>query len=234
MRTLIVMLSLFLCGTPLSAAPQSIDVIVVEYPPYTTPDHPDGGLIFRKFKNWLDARNLAIALRPRFLPPARAQHEVDTTDWCISFYPPSKDTPHVFKQISQERIDMRLVRRKSEVPFSWTSLEVFRGKKMAMLRALSIEEEYRPFTNAGVEFIFVETMEQALTMVAQGRVDFASADRESLSFHNDKFPDLQKLEASGKIIRSYPVGMFLSERCKDILGSLNEKDAAKKTASLQN
>jgi len=196
MRPFIIFLYVLFPAYCFAVAPLTVDVIVVEYPPYTTPQHPDGGLAFAKVKRWFAEKKLPITLNPRFLPPARAHHEVDTTDWCISFYPPSKTTPHVFKTVSRERINMRMVRKKADTPFTWSSPAEFKGSRIALLRPMSLDAVYRVFAEAGLEFVYVETMEQAITMVAQGRVDYTVADNEGLEFFNRLLPEDQKLVVS--------------------------------------
>ncbi|MHA7772791.1 hypothetical protein [Roseibium sp. M-1] len=211
-----------------------LEVIAVEYPPYTTPTRSDDGLVFHELRTWLSARKLPFTIKARFLPPARAQHAVDTGDWCVALYPPSASTPHVYRQIGDAKIVIGLVRRKEEEPFVWSSPEEFRGKRIALLRSSTLSDFWMPFEKAGAEFTFVETMEQALGMLVRTRVDYAAADRAGLEEFRKTFPEGRELEFSEKGIQEYPLRVFLSERCRDLLGPEEERGADEDTAPLQN
>jgi polar amino acid transport system substrate-binding protein len=236
MRIIVLMMGFLLLQVPPARASMTLDVIAVEYPPYTSSDRVDDGLVFQRLRTWLASRNLRITIKARFLPPARAQHAVNSSDWCMALYPPSDNTPHFFKKISDTDIVMGLVRKKSSTPFFWNGPSYFKGAKIALLRTLSLPEPWLPYREAGASFVFVETMEQALNMVVKGRADYAAADSGGLEAFNRLVPADLQLELSTKSIQVFEVGVYLSARCQDILGSSapKEKGATKSDAPLQN
>jgi polar amino acid transport system substrate-binding protein len=236
MRLLVLMMGFLLLQPPLARPSMTLDVIAVEYPPYTTPDRADDGLVFQRLRSWLASRNLPIKINARFLPPARAQHAVNSSDWCMALYPPSKNTPHLFRKISRTNIVMGFVRRKTSEPFSWDGPTYFKGSRIALLRTLSLSDPWIPYQEAGAKFVFVEAMEQAMIMVLKGRADYAVADSGGLEAFNRSAPADHQLELSSKPVQEFAVGVYLSARCRDILGSLktNEKGATEHDAPLQN
>lgn len=226
-----VFLEVFVCQP---AHATVLEVIAVEYPPYTTPTRPDDGLVFRELRIWVAERNLPYTIRARFLPPARAQHAVDAGDWCIALYPPAASTPHVSHRIGDASIAIGLVRKNQKGPFTWSSAAEFRGKRIALLRSITLSDYWLPFERAGAEFVFVESMEQALGMLAKDRVDFSVADQAGLDQFKAKYPEAETLELSEKSIQEYPLSIFLSNRCRDLLGPETEKGADEDAAPLQN
>jgi polar amino acid transport system substrate-binding protein len=221
MRFVIVLICLFSVPGAFANAPKVLDVIAVEYPPYTGASLPDGGQAFRMLRELIASKNLPIIINPRFLPPARAQHAVDTTDWCIALYPPSPGTSFVFHRIGETSLFLRLVRQKSEDAFSWDAPTYFAGKKIALLRTKSMADYWQPYKEAGAEFVFVETLEQAMNMVVRGRVNYAVANDIILEQFNSALPDNQKLQLSETTVQEFPSGVYLSARCRDLLDSTN-------------
>jgi hypothetical protein len=237
MRVLILTMGLILFQSLTVRASMTIDVISVAYPPYTSPERADDGLVFRTLRSWLASRNLAIEIRALFLPPARAQHLIETTDWCMALYPPSENIPHVFRRIGNSTVGVGLARIKSSERFAWDGVDYFTGSRIAMLRTNSVTEYWKPFQDAGVEIVFVEDMDQALNMVLQGFADYAAVDSGGLeAFTRSRPQGDPELEISNQTVEEYPVGVYLSSRCRDILGPApdNEKGAAEETAPLQN
>lgn len=237
MRLLVLTMGLILFQSMPARASMTIDVISVAYPPYTSPDRADDGLVFQKLRSWLASRNLSIKVRARFLPPARAQHAIETTDWCMALYPPSKNTPHVFRRIGDNSVALGFARLKSPEAFSWDSVDYFGGSRIAILRTVAISETWKAIQDAGAEFVFVEDMDQALNMVLRGFADYAVVDNSGLETFNRSRPVYgRELEISNQILQEYPIGIYLSARCKDILETTveHEKGAANETAPVQN
>lgn len=219
--------TIFLCGSVFASvtaasSPQVIDVITVEYPPYTTPVRADDGLMFRELRAWVSARNVPVVLRPNFLPPARAQLVLNTTDWCLSLYPPSHKTPLYFQRISDSSIKIGLVRKKVEGEFDWQDTDYFKGATIAILRSIELSEMWRSFKEAGAIFVYVETVEQGMTMVLKDRVDYAFADRKGVDAFRQRDPRGVELQYSKKDLEEFPIGVFLSALCKGIFGEETE------------
>lgn len=236
MRFTVLLFSLLGVQGALATTPATLDVIAVEYPPYTSSERADDGLVFRELRNYLIARNLPITIRARFLPPARAQNAVDTVDWCMALYPPSENTPHVFRRIGNSKVTLGLARIRRTEAFSWENADYFKDKRIALLRTVSMPQAWKPFEEAGAEFVFVEAMDQALNMVLQGFADYAVVDSGGLEAFDRTRSDGPELELSRQAVQEFPVGVYLSARCSDILGppERDEKGAAEKTAPLQN
>jgi len=234
-------LPVLICGLLLgfsvnAAALKTIDVITVEYPPYTTPDRADDGLVYRELRDWIADRNLPISLRAHFMPPARANHMVETTDWCLSLYPPSDAIPHEFLQINASSVKIGLVRKREETEFDWDGPDYFRDAKIAILRTKQPSPNWQTYRSAGASFVYVDTKEQGLKMVLRDRVDYAAVDLKGLELFRRSNPAGRTLQFSKRIVEEFPIGIFVSDRCRSILGTSaeNEKGASPKDAPLQN
>jgi len=211
MRFLLLLLCLAGCTMPLRA--ETIQVIAVHYPPFTSKTQADGGTVFSEIRTWLQDQSLDISLEPVFVPPARAQVMVNSQDWCTSLYPPPATGTHRFVKIGDHDVDIGFLRHKAGGPFTWTSPGYFRGKRLAVLRSRDATGILQPLKDAEAVLIEVETIQQGIKLLMANRVDFAFADHTTLNRYEAQSSERTNLEFSQTILRSFPVGLFVNAPC---------------------
>lgn len=97
-----------------------VEVVSVEYPPFTTQNSSDNGIGFVLLERYLSSLS-GVNFKPLFLPPARASKVTHSDDWCVSFYPVSAQSnpPHSFIQLREKPVGLGLIRNKREGVFEW-------------------------------------------------------------------------------------------------------------------
>ncbi|GGB45329.1 hypothetical protein GCM10011316_16710 [Roseibium aquae] len=222
MRLTVLWFCLIAFAWPACAHAQSVEVIAVEYPPFTTATRADGGTVFAEIRQWLADQALDLTLVPVFVPPARAQVMVRSDAWCASLYPPPAEIGH-FIQVSNRAIDVGFLRRKIPGPFLWTDLGHFKNRKIAVLRARTSGGLLAPIETAGAQFVDVETVQQGIKLLLAGRVDYAFADNTTLSGFPAGSTERQSLEFSETVLERFPVGLYVSANCRQHFPKVGEK-----------
>lgn len=186
-----------------------VNVIAVQYPPFTSSNHPAGGIAFELLKHL--TANKKIKWKPLFLPPKRAAKTIEAGDWCASFYPVYGQ--HKFKQyqLGEDSIKIGLVRLSNATPFTWSSLDELKGKVVVLLRTSSISEFLIQFKRSGVKVVYVETIEAAINMVLRQRVDIAMLD--NVSYSNLKSTDKKQLQFSKSALHETKISIFINSSC---------------------
>lgn len=197
----------------------TIEVIAVEYYPFTTNAIPSGGIAF-ELLNELSV-NKKYRWKPKFLPPKRAYYKVESDDWCASFYPPHGGGNYTIYSIGDDVVHIGLIRLTKTSSFSWSSLTALSGKSLAMLRTGPDSDYLKRFKNAGMEIVFVETVQQAAMMVFLNRVDLAMIDNISYSYLS--LEQKQKLQFSNTYLNSMKLRLFVNNKCNLSLPTSREK-----------
>ncbi|GAA0781656.1 hypothetical protein [Shewanella aestuarii] len=188
------------------------EVIAVEYPPFTTMGDPEHGINFVLLDE-LMVRHDIQKLTPIFLPPARAQLQVQSGKWCLSFFPPPEYIPSTFLALSDQKVILGLFRRTESSVFSWQHLSELKGKKLAIMRYKREGAFHKQFIDAGIEIVQVESLVQGFKMLQYNRID--------LVFSN-QFPDfIKQLPESDRIqfqfsktsILEVNVGVYINDKC---------------------
>lgn len=208
MRYILVVLSLLMSS--FYVASQNVDVIAIEYPPYTSQTEPHYGLSFYALTQHFKQQK--ITFTPLFLPPARAAYHLKSTKWCLSFYPPLEQNTYPEIVLNEHVVKLGLYRKAKATPFTWESLNELSGKKIAMLRSNNrLSELMNQFINANIEQIFVESVAQGLMLLDKDRVDYAFSDLAGGNYnikqlglnHNDfQFSSSYLLETKIKVWRN--------------------------------
>ncbi|NVK24181.1 MAG: transporter substrate-binding domain-containing protein [Gammaproteobacteria bacterium] len=206
----LVLVSVFLLVTNYSKGNTSnIEVIAIEYPPFTTLLDNNGGLAFKLLNSAVTDKTVKFV--PLFLPPARAGKYLKENDWCGSFYPPPIELQAKKLQLSSENIRLGLVRKRQEQPFHWQELDELSGKTAVILRNSKSSEFSRQFLAAGIKLGYVETVQAGIQMVLLDRVDFSFADNVTFELLENK--NKQKLQFSQSSLSETKVSIFISEKC---------------------
>ncbi|MBT1064588.1 transporter substrate-binding domain-containing protein [Bowmanella sp. Y26] len=195
----------------LRAQYQSIEVLAVEYPPFTTITHPQGGLAFELLESAIPQRQW----KPLFVPPKRAYASIDSGHWCASFYPANKTSDYFTVELSQQPIKIRLVRLSQTSSFGWTQLSELAGKSLALLRTGESSEFVQQFEDAEIPIVYVESVQAGLQMVLLNRVYMAMLD--DISFAGLERDNKAKLQMSENTLLETPITLFVNKACLDDL-----------------
>ena len=195
------------------------EVIAVEYPPFTTMEEPEHGVNFVLLDE-LIIRHDMHKLTPLFLPPARAQLQVQSGRWCLSFFPPPEYLPSTFLPLSDQKVILGLFRRTESLMFDWQHLSDLKGQKLAIMRYKREGAFHKQFIDAGIEIVQVESLAQGFKMLQYNRID--------LVFSN-QFPDFLKhlseseralYQFSNTSIMEVNVGVYINNKCLEQYGAL--------------
>jgi len=195
----------------------NIDVIAVNYPPYTSPSAVDYGSSFSLLTKYAQS-HFRVSLTPMFLPPARANRVIKDGHWCLSFYPPSNDNKlSRFVPLSDDIVSIGFYRLKEQDRFYWSKLEELSGKMVALLRANKVGQMHQSFIDAGIQMVYVESIEQGLQLVLKARVDYAFGDNLSLSETSFSEDEKGRLQFSESSFYTTKIGFFYNSECEDKL-----------------
>jgi polar amino acid transport system substrate-binding protein len=212
-----ILLSLLWLSSAYANERLNIDVIAVNYPPYTSPSAVDYGSSFSLLTKYAQS-HLRVSLTPMFLPPARANRVIKDGHWCLSFYPPSNDNKLArFVPLSDDIVSIGFYRLKKEDRFHWAKLEELSGKMVALLRANAIGKLHQRFIDAGMQLVYVESIEQGLELVLKNRVDYAFGDNLSLPETHFSEDEKRKLQFSESSFYTTKIGFFYNSKCEERL-----------------
>ncbi len=186
-----------------------INVIAIEYPPFTSVSLPNSGIAFELLNSVKPNKN--IQWQPLFLPPKRAYKNIESGDWCASFYPAFGNGEFDQYQLSEELIKIGLIRRSQAKPFSWSSLNEFSGMSVALLRTGTNSNFENSFKQAGLNIVYVETIKAAVQMVLFQRVDTAIMD--NISYGNLAMKNKEKLQFSQNTIIETKINLSINRSC---------------------
>jgi len=193
---------------------QSIDVIAIEYPPFTSNYATGYGINFKLLDKYA-THNLKTTYQPLFVPPARAQKLIRTNDWCLSFYPPKPNDKYAkFQPLSEEVVKLGLYRIKSHRPFQWQQLSELKNKTVALLRPSKEGPIHQQLKQAQMRLVFVETVEQGLSLLLHKRVDYAFGDNTAIDKTSIGKENKDKLQFSKSHLMQAQVGFFYNTRCE--------------------
>lgn len=217
MKRVFCLLLCFICLTfprPLGAEGEAVDVLAIEYPPFTGMGLPGHGLSFRLLQAYAQ-KHMKVDVRPKFLPPARVQVLLREGEWCLSFYPPKGNNVELsgFMPLSDQWVDLGLFRRARTDRFFWNELEDLHGGKVAIFRTATLGKLHTRFWQAGLDLVFIDHLEQAFKLLINNRVDYVFADRfaaENVSYAQKYLTELQFGET---ILTKTRVGFFYNVSC---------------------
>ncbi|WP_430461433.1 hypothetical protein ACQUQU_01265 [Thalassolituus sp. LLYu03] len=206
----------FLFGASVSHAdnpPVSVPVVMVDYPPFTSPEVPGQGIFY-------DALARAFAgvccwnFVPEYLPPVRAKEYIYDTgnNWLISFMPDWEGRAHIESFVLLENgVKDMLFRRTQNDPFRWQDLSFLQGKTVAITRGLPADNVAETVRNAGGSVVLVTTPEQGIRMLLAGRVDYTEGLYEAgFYFANKAGFDPGELQASEPPLFTLPLKIYLN------------------------
>ncbi|MCZ4336372.1 hypothetical protein [Shewanella colwelliana] len=200
------------------AAKAELNVIAIDYPPFTTENiEGDNGIAFRLLQQALSDSELTV--NPDIYSTARAHKLIRTGQWCASFYPPKEATEQLVNiPLAVQPIKLGLYRKRQESPFRWDDLSELGGSQVAYLRAVARDGIGLDMTNAGLVIFNVESVRQGLQLLAKGRVDYAFADNVSGAIIlNELGLDINDYQFSQNLFRALPMGIWLNLSCEQAL-----------------
>ena len=189
---------------PLDA--KTVDVLAVEYPPFTSSESKANGIAFELLEKVLGQKG--IKWRATYAPPARVASIIEKGDWCASFYPIIDEFDSVRVVLSKSKVTIGLVRKKEDSVFKWEALESLAGSSVALLRTRNNSSFSQQFFDAGLEVLFVENTEIGIKYVEKGFADYAMSDNLSFAQLNK-----ESLEFSRTSIFTTPITLFVNPEC---------------------
>ncbi|WP_028301248.1 hypothetical protein [Oceanospirillum beijerinckii] len=156
-----------------------VEVIAMQYPPYTGSQLTDYGLAFRALQAKLDQTDGArVVLTPHFLPPARAGLAVQEGHWQASFFPPVSGLKESYRNVlpSHEPIKIGLFRLHKMQPFLWDYYHELEGR-VAFTRLKGNSPIRDQMVAAGLNIVEVDSLEQSFRLLRLGRVDYVFSER---------------------------------------------------------
>lgn len=201
----------FLCTLNAYSSVHKVDVIAIDYPPFTSAALSNNGLAFELLNRRLSHLNL-IEFRARYLPPARAQTELTKGNWCLSFYPPAPSEFIERIALSEEKVLLGFVSKQMQV--AWQALKYFNHKRLAMLRATITQGMQGRLKQAGAIIVPVETVEQGINLLLKGRVDFAFTDNVSFLDKQRTNQEYAQLAFAKTPLLEVQLGVYFNTKCK--------------------
>lgn len=192
-----------------STSDNIVNVIAVEYPPFTTNNDPEGGVAFELLNDLTS--NKKIKWEPFFLPPKRAYKTIESGDWCASFYPIFGENEFKKYELGKDTIKIGLVRLSKPSPFTWLALDDLKGSIVALLRTGSNSNFSKKFQNSGMSIVYVETIQAAINMVLLQRVDIAMID--NISYSKLKPTQKKQLQLSNSSLFETKISLYVNNNC---------------------
>ena len=165
----------------------AIDIIAIEYPPYTSPHLPEDGIAFKTLTDalkQLPADGEVLHIRPKFLPPGRASFYVSRGQWSASFYPPKQPEPgYVWLQLDNRLVELGLFRLRytadpAKNAADWPELASMKGKVAIGRQANPEKQGLRSvLKDSQLELVQVDSPEQGFHLLAKGRVDYVFSEK---------------------------------------------------------
>lgn len=210
------LLCLFLVNISSSLLAEELEVLALEYPPFTTQQDPSGGICFQYLAEHELFKGRSRKFKPVFVPPARAEALLAKATYCMAFYPPrSNHEDFAFFPLKDKSVRLGFIRKKQSEDFRWTSLDELKGKSMAILRSNIKSPFLSDLISAGLQPAYVESIAQGLRMLKAGRVDYAFGDETTLSFHERSIGlDVQNYQFSETSLLEVPIGFYYRLSCK--------------------
>jgi polar amino acid transport system substrate-binding protein len=202
----------FCCACLLLGLPaRAVDVLAVEYPPFTSHRDPHGGLALQILRSAYPQ----TTFKPVFLPPKRAYTQIKSGNWCLSFYPAPQGVVAESIVLSKNQLVIGLVRLQQPTPFRWTLLSELHGQTVAMLRTGEDSAFSQQFSSGGLQVVYAETVRQALALVLRGRADLAMFD--SFNFARLEPAEKARLQFSENHLVQTPIRLFSNPHCTEQL-----------------
>ncbi|MGC9402263.1 transporter substrate-binding domain-containing protein [Vibrio genomosp. F10 str. 9ZC157] len=180
-----------------SHSTSSVEVLGIEFPPYTTEYKADGGLAVQKLRQHIAMSDMRLSAV--ILPPNRIGKRLLVGNWCLSFYPPQDpNSSNVRKWVlSDEEIPLGFYRLRQESEFTWEQLSDLEGVSVALLSSYSKQGLNALFRSNKIEVQEVNSLQQGFDQLIKNRVDYVFADKYSGEFiAEENNVDIQRLQFS--------------------------------------
>lgn len=209
------------CASAIAASKAHIDVIALEYPPFTTSKEKEFGTAFIMLSHYAK-QHFSKPYKPLFLPPARAQQTIVSDEWCMSFYPPADRSAYRFIQLSDQLVKLGLFRLTEPDTFRWESLTEFSGQSVAVFRAINASGFQNQLKEAGMELVFIETLHQGFQLLAANRVDYVFGDDAAIQSSTLYKEFVDKFQFAESFLMEVPIGIFVNPKCESLIVEDNE------------
>ncbi len=189
-----------------------VEVLAVEYPPFTSSKVESNGVSFRLLKQRLETVD-QFQIKPLFLPPARLQQKIKKGDWCLSFYPVPATDKTRFLALAEQQFKIGLYHKLDDPLINWTQLEELKGYRVALLRSDRSSQLYQRFVRSGLKPMFVDEISQGLRMLQMGRVEVALGDEHLKSYVWVELNNLEGIGFADTALFQSQIGIFVNQDC---------------------
>ena len=188
----------------------ALQVMAMEYPPYTSAELPGNGHSFQALNKALTGSQWAI--EPLFYPPARAATWLANHDnWLLSIFPPASMDGVELIALPGERFPFSFFRLKQPGEFKWNNLSELAGRSVIMTRTPGSAKNLDGYRNAGLELIFVNNIEQGMKMLSNKLADYLLTTLATGQYYAHQLDiPLQDIEFAETIIRWFPYTIYLN------------------------
>ncbi|MCJ8169566.1 transporter substrate-binding domain-containing protein [Atopomonas sediminilitoris] len=159
---------------------QNLELLMIEYPPYTSTTLADGGFTVALLQKTLHGSPFTVQLRS--LPPARVQHTMSrTSGWDASLMPPAAEVSRQHLSniaLDNQGIRISLFRRQptgDTQAFTWQTFADLAPGSVAMTRSYTASPRVHALQEAGLEIMPIDELSQAFAMLRRKRVDYVMA-----------------------------------------------------------
>lgn len=222
---LVFALYLLITSITVLAFEKTANVIAIEYPPFVAQADEGYGISGQLLQQQLASAGWTAKVK--FYPPARALKETETNRWLLSFYPPLGVVSAPSVVLGSAKIHYGLYRKAQETAFTWESLTELKGKKVATIRSGTDTNNVDSvaLTEAGVAMVYIDTIEQGVLMLKEGRVDFLLTAVDTGRYYAQKNNiDPDDLQFTEKPFRTYPHMIYINldhPRAEQLLSDLS-------------
>lgn len=196
---------------------ERIDILAVEYPPFTSKHAPGKGISFKKFQAHVGSTFNQHTYVPVFVPPGRAEKLLANGLYCLSFFPPrSHLEEYKFYALKEPDIELVLVKQAANTPFEWDELSELSGNSVAVLRTEGKGLRHQTMIKSGLKPILVESVKQGLMMLKADRVDFVFGARSTLELviKENQF-DSRLYQISTSYLSRVALGFYYRVGCEE-------------------
>ncbi|MGF1719563.1 hypothetical protein L4D20_05895 [Vibrio kyushuensis] len=208
-------------AAPKTSPKISVEVLAIEFPPYTTSKLETDGIAFEKLR--AHPAMSEIEVTAKFTPPTRIGKRLLLRDWCMSFYPPRDQKGGQFKkwEISKEEVKLGFYRVKQDGEFTWGSLSELKGHSVGLLSSYSKKGLSGLMYANALDVYAIDSLEQGFDLLVKNRIDLVFSDKYSGQFIAiDHGYDLQELQFSDTALSTERFHVWVNLSCTQLVTQL--------------
>lgn len=187
-----------------------LEILAIEYPPYTDSTMPDHGLSFEILKEAYKGSEFNVI--PVFHPPARCELEFIEGRHPVSLYNHFSFTQYEnLEQVLIQRVLLTFFYNREFGELSWETLSDLSGKKNGVLRLGGSSQLRETMESAGLITVELDSLDQIFRLLKMGRIDVAaSVDLTAMNIIQNLFPGDTSIVPTEKIFMTVSGGPWFN------------------------